>query len=194
VIAEPVARLAAAIVWPKEREGKAAMFTTTDVGFIEMRIAKVVGFGPPLAEKLFQCVVLDEVSGDRHLVIEIGEAEAFSLAACLQGLESGRPMTHHFAAALMRGLGGRVRQVRVDRLEEGAYAATVEVEGPLEMQSVEARPSDALNLAAITGTPVFVSPQVLDDCDRRQEDESAEARLVRLAPTAPQMTITRETA
>jgi bifunctional DNase/RNase len=170
------------------------MLTTTDVGFIKMRIAKVVGFGPPLAERPFECVVLDEVSGDRHLVIEIGEAEAFSLAACLQRLEFGRPMTYHFAVALIRGLGGRVRQVRVDRLVEGAYAATVEVEGPLGMQSVDARSSDALNLAAITDAPVFVSPEVLDDCDRRQEDDSAEARLLRLAPTAPQMTITRETA
>jgi hypothetical protein len=39
------------------------MLATTDVGFIEMRIAKVVGFGPPFAEEPFHCVVLDEVSG-----------------------------------------------------------------------------------------------------------------------------------
>jgi uncharacterized protein len=170
------------------------MLTTTDAGFVEMRIAKVVGFGPPLAEGLFQCVVLDEVSGDRHLVIGIGEAEAFSLAARLQGLEFGRPMTYHFAAALIRGLGGRVRQVRIDRLVEGAYAATVEIEGPLGMQPVDARSSDALNLAAIAGAPVFASLEVVDDGQRRQEDDSAEARLLRLAPTTPQMTISREPA
>lgn len=168
------------------------MLTTTDAGFVEMRIAKVVGFGPPLAEGLFQCVVLDEVSGDRHLVIGIGEAEAFSLAARLQGLEFGRPMTYHFTVALIRGLGGRVRQVRIDRLVEGAYAATVEVEGPLGTQPVDARSSDALNLAAITGAPVFASLEVVDDGQRRQQDDSAEARLLRLAPTTPQMTISRE--
>ena len=33
------------------------MPTITAVGFIEMRIAKVVGFGPPAAEEDFQCVV-----------------------------------------------------------------------------------------------------------------------------------------
>ncbi len=172
-------------------KGAADMLVTTDVGFIEMRIAKVVGFGPPLAENLFQCVVLDEVSGDRHVVIEIGEMEAFSLAARLQGLEFGRPMTYQFAAALLRGLGGEVRHVRIDRLVEGAYAATVEVEGPLGVQLVDARPSDALNLAAITNAPVFVGPQVVDDGNRRQEDDSAEARLLRLALTAPPMTIAR---
>jgi len=170
------------------------MLTTTDAGFVEMRIAKVVGFGPPLAEGLFQCVVLDEVSGDRQLVIGIGEAEAFSLAARLQGLEFGRPMTYHLTAALIRGLGGRVRQVRIDRLVEGAYAATVEVDGPLGTQPVDARSSDALNLAAITGAPVFASLEVVGDCQRRQEDDSAEARLLRLAPTTPQMTVSREPA
>ena len=170
------------------------MPAATGTGFIEMRIAKVVGFAPPLADELVQCVVLDEVSGDRHLVIQIGKVEAFSLAACLQGLEFGRPMTYQFTAALVRGLAGHVRQVRVDRLVEGAYAATVEVEGPLGTQSVDARSSDALNLAAITGAPVFASPHLVDDGDRRQEDDSSEAQLLRRALTAPPVTIRRETA
>jgi bifunctional DNase/RNase len=168
------------------------MPTTADVGFIEMRIGKVVGFGPPLADRLVQCVVLDEVSGGRHVVIEIGEPEAFYLAARLQGVEFGRPMTYQFAAALLRGLGGHVREVRVDRLIEGAYGATVEVEGALGVQGVDARASDALNLAALTSAPVFASPEVMDDCDRRQDGQSAEARLLRLAQTVPPMTITRQ--
>lgn len=168
------------------------MPATTDVSFIEMRIAKVAGFGPPLAESPLQCVVLDEVSGDRHVVFEIGDAEAFWLAATLQGLEFGRPMTYQLAVALLRGLGGRVRQARVDRLADGAYAATVEVEGPVGERSVDARASDALNLAALTGAPVFVSAQVMEDSDRRQERDSAEARLLRLALTVRPMTITRE--
>ena len=147
---------------------------------------------PPLAEKFFHCVVLDEVSGSSQVVIEIGEAEAFWRAATLQNLEFGRPMTYHFAAALLDSLGGRVREVQVDRLVEGAYAAMVEIDGPLGMQSVDARASDALNLAALTGAPVFVSSQVADDADRRLEGDSAEARLLRVAPTVESMRITRE--
>jgi bifunctional DNase/RNase len=168
------------------------MPATTDVGYIEVRIAKVVGFGPPLAERIFQCVVLDEVSGARQVVIDIGEAEAFWLAATLQDLEFARPMTYHFAAALVGSLGGRIREVRVDRLIEGAYGATVDVDGPRGERSIDARASDALNLAAITRAPVFISSQVADDARQRQEGESAEARLLRLAPDIPQMRITKE--
>lgn len=168
------------------------MPATTDFGFIEVRIVKVVGFGPPLAERVFNCVVLDELAGTRHVVIEIGEHEAFYLAAALQGLEFARPMTYQFAAALLDSLGGRVRAVRVDRVVEGAYAATVDVEAPLGAQSVDARASDALNLAALTGAPVFVSSQVADDADRRQEGEADKARLLRLALDVPHMRITQE--
>lgn len=174
----------------------------TDAGFIEMRIAKVVGFGPPLAEEDFQCVVLDEVSGDRHLVIEIGMAEAFWLAAHLQDVLFGRPMTYQLTAALVRSLGGEVSQVRIDRLIEGAYygrliegtyyGATVEVEGPTGVQLVDARPSDALNLGAITNAPIFVSPQVVDDANRRRGEDSPIATLLSHALTAPAMRITRD--
>jgi bifunctional DNase/RNase len=168
------------------------MPAAADIGFIEMRIAKVVAFGPPLAEERFQCVVLDEVPGDRHLVIQIGETEAFWLDATLQDVRFGRPMTYQFAAALVQGLGGQVRQVRIDRVADGVYAATVGVEGPLGVQLVDARPSDALNLGAITAAPIFVSPQVADDGERRQEDDSAEARLLRHALAAPSMRTIRE--
>jgi len=167
------------------------MLTTTEVGFIEMRIAKVVAFGPPLAERDLWCVVLDEVSGDRHLVFDIGQSEAFWLAARLQGLSFGRPMTYQFTAALVQGLGGQVRAVRIDRLIDGAYGATVEVEGPTGVQYVDARPSDALNLGALAGAAILVSPEVVEDANRRLADDSASATLLRLAPTLAAMRISK---
>jgi bifunctional DNase/RNase len=170
------------------------MIAATNVGFTQMRIAKVVGAGRPAEEEFFQYVVLDEVSGDRRLVIQIGETEAFSLTASLGGMRWGRPMTYQFAAALVRGLGGRVRQVRLDRLEAGAYAATVEVEGSLGVELVDARASDALNLAAVLDAPIFAAPEVLADCETRQRGDSAEATLLRQALTAPPMTIMKSEA
>jgi bifunctional DNase/RNase len=58
------------------------MTTATDVGSVEMRIAKVVGLRGAEAE-MVPCIVLEEVEGDRHLPITIGQAEACSLAARL---------------------------------------------------------------------------------------------------------------
>src|SRR5215213_8319101 len=161
------------------------MTPATAVGYIEMRIAKVVGLAAD--DELFDYVVLEEVAGDRHLAIEIGQPEAFSLAARLGGITWPRPMTYQFVAALVQALGGRVRRARTDRVVEEAYAATVEVEGPHGVQSVDARPSDTLNLAALVQAPIFVAPRQEAE-GRRQGDSPAAARL-RRALVAPPMTI-----
>jgi uncharacterized protein len=163
------------------------MTTATDVGFVEMRIAKVVGLAAD--DELFDYVVLDEVVGDRQLAIEIGQPEAFSLAARLGGLTWPRPMTYQFVAALVQALGGRVRQVRIDRVVEEAYAATVEVEGPPGVRSVDVRPSDALNLAVLVDAPIFVAPEVLQEAEARRAGDSPGAARLRRALVAPAMTI-----
>jgi bifunctional DNase/RNase len=168
--------------------GESVMTVATDTGLVPMRVSKAVGLKD---DDVFEFMVLDELDGDRQLVIQVGHAEAFGLAASLQGLQWGRPMTYQFTAALVHGLGGRVRGVRVDRVVEGAYAATVEVEGPQGVAQVDARSSDALNLAVLTDAPVFVALNVLADCIGRQAGDSAEAGRLRLALTAGPMTIGR---
>ncbi|HEV2825261.1 MAG TPA: bifunctional nuclease domain-containing protein, partial [Actinomycetota bacterium] len=62
--------------------------------------------------------MLEEAAGDQQFAITIGQPEAFSLAARLGGIAWPRPMTYLFAAGLVQALGGRVRQVRVDRVVE----------------------------------------------------------------------------
>jgi bifunctional DNase/RNase len=163
------------------------MTPATAVGYIEMRIAKVVGLAAD--DELFDYVVLDEVAGDRHLAIEIGQPEAFSLAARLGGITWPRPMTYQFVAALVQALGGRVRQVRINRVVEEAYVATVEVDGPPGVQAVDARPSDALNLAVLVGAPIFVAPEVLHEAEARRTGDSPGAARMRRALVAPPMTI-----
>jgi bifunctional DNase/RNase len=166
------------------------MSAATDVSFAEMRVAKVVGFQLP-GEEGHTYVVLDEVAGTRHMVVGIGDTEAFLLTAGLQGMQWPRPMTYDFTAALVRGLGGQVRQVRLDRVLDGAYAATVEVDGPVGTAHIDARMSDALNLAVVLGAPVFADQQILADCDAWLAGDSAAAARGRLALTAEQGTIRR---
>jgi bifunctional DNase/RNase len=165
------------------------MAAVTDVGFVRMRVSKVVGLTD--GDGVSEFVVLDEVGGDRQLLIQIGHAEAFALAASLDEMEWGRPMTYQFMAQLVRSLGGRIREIRLDGLVAGAYAATVEVDGPPGVELVDARSSDALNLAALAAAPIFASLEVLEDCDRRQEGDSSKAALMRRALAACPMTIMR---
>jgi bifunctional DNase/RNase len=175
------------------RRGGVVMTTTADAGFVEMRLGKVVGVAVAEGEASC-CVVLDGASEDRHLAIQIGQAEAFNLSATLTGQEFARPMSPQFAAGLLHALGGRVRQVRIDRLLPAfgggtAYGATVEVENASAVELVDARPSDALNLVALVPAPIFVAPEVLADAKARLAGDSSESTLLRRALECEQMTI-----
>jgi bifunctional DNase/RNase len=112
--------------------------------------------GPGRGERFF--IELAETAGSRRLYIGVGDAEATALASSLQGTEFPRPMTYKFAAALLAASGSGVREVRVTGVAEGIfYAQVVLVSGAV----VDARPSDAINLAAVTSAPVYVASELL---------------------------------
>jgi len=67
------------------------MIAATDTGSVPIQISKAVGLKD--GDDFSEFMVLDELDGDRHLVIQVGHSEAFGLAASLQGLQWGRPMT-----------------------------------------------------------------------------------------------------
>lgn len=94
----------------------------------------------------------------RRVRIGVGDAEATALAFSLQGQEFPRPMTYQLMASLVGAAGSAVRAVRVTRFRDGIYYAQVMLRGGA---TVDARPSDALNLAAITGAPVYVADELL---------------------------------
>ena len=61
------------------------MIAATDTGRVPMRVSKAVGLMD--GDDLSAFMVLDELEGDRHLVIGVGDAEACDLDASLQGLQ-----------------------------------------------------------------------------------------------------------
>jgi uncharacterized protein len=155
----------------------------TDTGSVPMRLGKVVGVSVEPDKPAF-IVVLNAEGSDQRLPILIGPAEAVTLSARLAGTEFARPMAPQFAASLIAALGGQVRQVRIRLvpLPEGtACGATVEVAGPAGPAEVDARASDALNLAALVSAPILVAPEVLADAQQRLAADTAEAALLRHA-------------
>ena len=102
-------------------------------------------------------VVLD--AGGHELPIWIGAPEADNLVQVMEKVELPRPGTYHFAQSLLGAAGAAVERVVITRLADDIFYASVELGGGA---AVDARPSDALALAAVAGTPIFVEPGVLD--------------------------------
>jgi hypothetical protein len=114
--------------------------------------------GPGRRERFFIEVAVAAGGDARRLRIGVGDAEAAALAFSLQGTEFPRPMTYQLMASLVAAAGSGVRAVRVTGEADGIFYAQVVLRGGA---TVDARPSDALNLAVTTGAPVFVSDELL---------------------------------
>lgn len=119
-------------------------------------VARGAEDGPGRRERYF----IELTAGDgRRLRIGVGDAEAASLAFSLQGTEFPRPMTYQLMASLVAAAGSAVRSVRVTGHRAGIFYAQVMLRGGA---TVDARPSDALNLAVIAAAPVYVAASLLE--------------------------------
>jgi bifunctional DNase/RNase/predicted DNA-binding protein (UPF0251 family) len=124
----------------------------------------------PLQRK--HAMVLAERGGDRRLPIWIGPAEATALALVLESVETPRPFPYKLAAGLVEAAGSQITEVKITRLLDSVFYASVVVQGPGGPREVDARPSDAVNLAVATGAPMRLNSELFSAataCDDAQE-------------------------
>ncbi len=154
----------------EERKVTVAQPSFVDVDVVDVKRERAVGRGGGRAH----AIVLHERDGDRVLPIFIGEPEGRAMASTLTGLQTPRPMTYQMVASVIAALSGSVREVRVVRLTETTYVAELILDGPSGLHTVDARPSDAINLAVLSGAPVRVATEVLDQWAAEYEQVSAD--------------------
>src|SRR5437763_11473194 len=130
---------------------------------VKMRVADVHR-GPAGSEQPRRhVIVLVEVGGSRRLLLRVGAFEAEALALHLEKVHTPRPSPFTFLANLLGAFNARLQEVRIHGLAANRvlYAVAV-VEGTAGARSMDARPSEALTLAAVTGALIHVEPAVLD--------------------------------
>lgn len=142
-------------------EGTAASGTGAGTPeWTEVRVAEIRRSteDDPRARK--HVMILAEAGGERTLPIWIGPAEATVLALALESVETPRPFPYKLAAGLVEAAGSRVSEVRITRLHGYVFYASVIVPGPDGPREVDARPSDAVNLAVFCGVPVLLNSEL----------------------------------
>ena len=107
-------------------------------------------------------VVLKEREGERMLPMFVGLGAGTALAMQLADVETPRPMTFDLMARLLEASANQIHQVAVTRLHEHTFYATVWIRAGDRLAEVDARPSDALNLALRVQAPILVAPEVLE--------------------------------
>ena len=66
-------------------------------------------------------------------------------------------------AALLEATGGRVDHVRIASLRENVWYSVIDVHAGARSVKVDARPSDAVNLAVRVGAPILVAEEVMSE-------------------------------
>ena len=108
-------------------------------------------------------ILLDE-AGRRALGIWIGQAEAAAITMGLNQSSLTRPMTMNFVASILQAAGVRLEEVRIEELKDDIFYAVAKIRRGDTVQELDARPSDAVALAVVTDSPVYVSEEILEKC------------------------------
>ena len=153
-------QLTPSIVWDEEVR---PVTSTAATNWVEVEVVEVRRSGEDDLTRQAHAAILQERSGVRRFPIYIGIPEARALACNLEAVEMPRPMTYQLAASLVGASGSTVTEARITRLAESTFYAVIVVEGPGGQVEVDARPSDAMNLALVCGAPIRVDAAILDD-------------------------------
>jgi len=116
--------------------------------------------------------LLREVGGARRVLpIFIGAPEATAIAFALEEVVTPRPMTHDLFREVLDDLGVSLEKITVTELKEGVFHAELELNGRDGVHTISSRPSDAIALAARTGSPIYATEGVLTEAGYLEDDE-----------------------
>jgi len=152
------------VLKPDRKARKEPGMTTPEL--VEVKIDSIrseqIAIGNTESPTSHRVVVLRDKHAGRILPIWIGPWEAGAIEMALQGQQTARPMTHDLALRLLESLGAQVQRVVMTKLTESTFYAEVTLAQGERQRQVDARPSDALALAARVDAPIYATQSLLD--------------------------------
>ena len=108
-------------------------------------------------------VLLDE-GGHRVLNIWVRASDALAIAMGLTEYSTPRPMTFQFMSKVLQEVGVTLEEVRIETLKDEIFYAIAKFRNGNTVQEVDARPSDAMALASLMQSPIYVAEEVFKRC------------------------------
>ncbi|MFP2925426.1 bifunctional nuclease family protein [Pyxidicoccus sp. 3LG] len=124
---------------------------------VELEVQDVV----PLVEAQTHAVVL--TTKDRAIVLPVfvDEASAVSIAFRLADRDPPQPLAQDLLDDVVKELGGKVTEVRIDDLRDNVYSGRVFLEQGKRKMTLDARPSDSIAMALTSHARIRVTRKVL---------------------------------
>ncbi len=136
---------------------------------------KIIGLTSSHSQRNSYTLILGEENGDLKLPIVIGGHEAQSIALVIEGLKPQRPLTHDLISNFFTQFGITLKEVIINKLEEGVFFSTLVTEKDENIQNIDARTSDAIALALRMKCPIYTYTTILNDAGIQYEENDAES-------------------
>jgi len=126
---------------------------------------------------------------DLVLPVFIGEAECTALLQEIRNQRTVRPMTHDLMKNMLELLDYKILRVCVTDMRENTYFAIIFVSSPdgSTVKSIDARPSDAINLALRFQAPIFVNKAVVQSSAYLMQGSDAEGNPKKSSEGSPEV-------
>ena len=137
---------------------------------IEVTIADV--FVPSISNTpQSSIVILWDKANHRFLNIFVGIPSGETIAHILTKTPMTRPMTLQFMSNMLKAANAYLESVRIESLREDIYYATVSLGCNGQVREVDARPSDAIALALLMNSPIYVNEAVMKEASIKAPPE-----------------------
>jgi len=111
-------------------------------------------------------LLLKSKENDEILTIWIGVFEANSIAMYLESITYPRPLTYDLFTNILNLLSTSVESVTIHTLKDNTYYASIILKDQQgKTVEIDARPSDAINVALRSGCLILVSEEVLAEAN-----------------------------
>lgn len=118
-------------------------------------------------------LILAEVEGDRKIPVIIGQYEAQAIAIQLEGINTGRPLTHDLFVAFSTKFEITVLEVFIHKLKEGVFYSTLLCSQNGITKELDSRTSDAIALAVRFNCPIYTTQEIFEEAGITIEDNTA---------------------
>ena len=108
-------------------------------------------------------LVLASPETGKQVPVLIGEAEAQAIVLAIEQRHARRPLTHNLICNLMDEFMLTLKQVTIDRFEEGVFYSTLYVSDGFSEKKIDSRTSDAVVLALLQSSNILMDMQVLEE-------------------------------
>lgn len=130
----------------------------------EQRIRlRVLGLSYSQLQNGAYALLLAQTDGPYRIPVVIGAAEAQSIAICLEGIRTPRPLTHDLFVSFAHAFGVKLREVFIYRFEDGIFSSELTFSDGERQIALDARTSDAIAIAIRTQTPIYTTRDILEE-------------------------------